>query len=59
MLQVQQAAAGALADPAVRARLAQLAAEPIGSTPADFAKVVRDGRAEMATLVRVANIRAD
>nr|WP_314074503.1 tripartite tricarboxylate transporter substrate binding protein [uncultured Roseococcus sp.] len=48
-----------LAEPQVQARLAQLAAVPVGSTPADFAGFVRDGRATMAELVRSANIRLD
>ncbi|WBV43088.1 tripartite tricarboxylate transporter substrate binding protein [Pseudoroseomonas cervicalis] len=48
-----------LAEPEVQARLAQLAAVPVGSSPADFARFVREGRESMATLVREADIRLD
>ncbi|WP_161600817.1 Bug family tripartite tricarboxylate transporter substrate binding protein [Teichococcus oryzae] len=51
--------AAVLAEPEVKARLAQLAAEPVGSAPADFANYLRDGRERMARLVREANIRLD
>lgn len=49
----------ALADAGVRQRLAQIGAVPVGSAPADFARFVQDGRAQMATLVREAGIRLD
>lgn len=48
-----------LAEPEVQARLAQLAAVPVGSSPSDFARFVREGRESMATLVREADIRLD
>ncbi|WP_376088235.1 Bug family tripartite tricarboxylate transporter substrate binding protein [Roseomonas sp. CCTCC AB2023176] len=48
-----------LADPEVRARLDQIVALPVGSSPAEFATFVRDGRTAMATLVREANVRAE
>ena len=48
-----------LSEPDVRARLDQIVAVPVGSSPAEFAGYVRDGRAAMATLVREANIRAE
>ena len=48
-----------LAEPNVQARLAQLAAVPVGSTQADFARFVTEGRAAMADLVRAANIRIE
>ena len=48
-----------LAEPEVQARLAQLAAVPVGSSPADFARFVAQGRETMATLVREADIRLD
>lgn len=53
------ALAEALAEAEVRARLAQLAAEPMGSHPEDFARFVREGRDGMARLVREANLQAD
>ncbi|MGG5822798.1 Bug family tripartite tricarboxylate transporter substrate binding protein [Falsiroseomonas sp. HW251] len=49
----------AIADPAIRARLVQIGCVPVASSPADFARFVREGRAQMATLVREANIRAE
>jgi tripartite-type tricarboxylate transporter receptor subunit TctC len=49
----------AIADPVLRARLVQIGCVPVASSPADFARFVTDGRAQMATLVREANIRAE
>ena len=57
--QIHAALAATLAEAEVRARLAQLAAVPVGSDPAAFARFVTEGRAAMATLVRDANIRID
>jgi len=48
-----------LAQPEVQARLVRLAAVPVGSSPAEFARFVTEGRAAMADLVRVANIRIE
>ena len=56
---LHQALAEALADADVRDRLGRIGAFPLGSTPADFAVFVREGRARMAQLVRDANIRLD
>jgi tripartite-type tricarboxylate transporter receptor subunit TctC len=53
------ATVAALQDSEVKARLDQLVAVPVGSSPADFARFVQEGRATMATLVREANIRAE
>lgn len=53
------ALAATLAEPATLARLAQLAAVPVGSAPPEFARFVAEGRATMAELVRVANIRLE
>ena len=53
------ALAEALADAGVKQRLAQIGAVAIGSAPADFARFVREGREQMATLVREAGIRLD
>ncbi|SHI45896.1 Tripartite-type tricarboxylate transporter, receptor component TctC [Roseomonas rosea] len=50
------AVTAALADPEVKARLEQLVAVPVGSSPAEFARFVREGRTSMATLVREARI---
>lgn len=50
------AASHALAQPAVRERLAALGALPVGSPRAEFAAFLARGRALMAELVREANI---
>ena len=57
MLGSSQREALALAE--LRERLANLGAEPVGSSPEVFAKFVTDGRAEMGRVVREANIRLD
>ncbi|HEY8611123.1 MAG TPA: tripartite tricarboxylate transporter substrate-binding protein [Roseomonas sp.] len=56
---LHSATAAALADPEVKARLDQLVAVPVGSSPQEFARFVREGRTTMATLVREANIRVE
>ena len=56
---IHAALAATLAEPAVQARLAQLAAVPVGSTPAEFMRFVSEGRTAMAELVRAANIRIE
>ncbi|WP_240046758.1 Bug family tripartite tricarboxylate transporter substrate binding protein [Paracraurococcus ruber] len=49
----------ALGDAGVQQRLGQIGAVPVGSAPADFARFVREGREQMAVLVREAGIRLD
>ncbi|MBX9749950.1 MAG: twin-arginine translocation pathway signal protein [Roseococcus sp.] len=56
---VHAALVATLAEAPVQARLAQLAAVPVGNTPEEFARFVTQGRASMAELVRVANIRIE
>jgi tripartite-type tricarboxylate transporter receptor subunit TctC len=56
---IHAALTASLADEAIRTRLSQLGAVPVGSSPADFARFVTEGRAQMATLVREANIRIE
>jgi len=51
--------AASLAEPEVRARLAQLGAVPVGSAPEAFTRFVTEGRAAMTVLVREANIRVE
>jgi len=48
-----------LAEPAVRERLAQLGAVPVGSDPESFGRFLREGRETMARLVREAGIQAN
>jgi tripartite-type tricarboxylate transporter receptor subunit TctC len=59
LARLHEALAASLAEPEVRARLAQLGAVPVGSAPEDFARFVREGRAAMTVLVREANIRVE
>ena len=59
LARLHEALAASLAEPEVRARLAQLGAVPVGSSPEDFARFVREGRAAMTVLVREANIRVE
>ncbi len=56
---IHAALAGTLAEEGVRARLAALAAVPVGTAPAEFGRFVREGRAQMAQLVRDADIRLE
>jgi len=56
---IHAALVATLAEAPVQARLAQLAAVPVGNTPEEFARFVTQGRAAMAELVRVANIRIE
>ncbi|MDB5415212.1 MAG: hypothetical protein JWR10_3547 [Rubritepida sp.] len=56
---LHSAVTATLAEPPIQARLAQLAAVPVGSSPDEFSKYVREGRATMAELVRAANIRIE
>lgn len=56
VVRVQAAVAEVLRDPAVLARLAQLGAEPVGSTPAEFTRFLEQGGAEAERLVREAKI---
>ena len=53
---LQAAIAKALADPDLRKTLVDQAAEPIGSTPADFAKFIDAETAKWAIAVRGANL---
>lgn len=53
------AVAAALREPEVIARLAQLGAEPVGSTPAGFAAFVTDARRAAEQLVREGRIEAN
>jgi tripartite-type tricarboxylate transporter receptor subunit TctC len=49
----------ALADPAVKARMADLGSDPIGGSAADFARLVADDTEKWAKVVRFAGIKAD
>jgi tripartite-type tricarboxylate transporter receptor subunit TctC len=47
----------ALADPKMKARLAELGGTPFTSSPTDFAKFVADDTAKWAKVIRAANIK--
>jgi tripartite-type tricarboxylate transporter receptor subunit TctC len=49
----------ALADPAVKARMADLGSDPIGGSAADFARLVADDTEKWAKVVKFAGIKAD
>lgn len=56
---LQQALAGAMGEPQVRARLQALGAEPIGSTPQALARHLDEELARWDTLIRARGIRLD
>jgi tripartite-type tricarboxylate transporter receptor subunit TctC len=49
----------ALADPTIKARLADLGASVLSGSPADFGKLIADETEKWGKVVRAANIRAD
>jgi tripartite-type tricarboxylate transporter receptor subunit TctC len=49
----------ALADPAIKARFADLGAEPMAMKPEDFGKFLADETAKWGKVVKVANIKVD
>jgi tripartite-type tricarboxylate transporter receptor subunit TctC len=49
----------ALADPKLKARLADLGAEPLSMAPVEFAKFVADDTEKWAKVVKFAGIKAD
>ncbi len=53
---IQGVVKSAVADPEIRARMLQVGADPIGSTPAEFAKVVGDQVAKLMPLVKELNL---
>ncbi|WP_326539532.1 Bug family tripartite tricarboxylate transporter substrate binding protein [Pseudorhodoferax sp.] len=54
-----EAATQALAQPAVRERLAAMGAQPVGSTPAAFARLIAEETPRWAKLMREAGIKAE
>lgn len=49
----------ALKDPAVRERMSKIGLDPVGSTPAEFAKLLNDEFARWEPLIRANNIKAE
>jgi tripartite-type tricarboxylate transporter receptor subunit TctC len=50
---------GALADPGIKARLADLGSVPLRTTPADFGRLIAADTEKWARVIRAANIRAE
>lgn len=48
-----------LADPGMKARLADLGSEPLAMTPADFGKRLADEAEKWAKVIRAANIKPE
>ena len=49
----------ALADPAVRARLAELGSEPLPGSPGEFAKLIAEETEKWSEVVKFAGLKAD
>ena len=56
---IQAETALALKLPDMKARLASDGAEPVGSTPSDFARFIKDEHEKWTNVARVANIKPD
>ena len=48
-----------LADPKIRARLADLGGTPLVGSPADFGRLIADETEKWAKVIRAANIKAE
>ena len=48
-----------LADPKIKARLAELGATPLGGSPSEFVKLIGDETGKWARVIRAANIKAE
>ncbi|MBY0336882.1 MAG: tripartite tricarboxylate transporter substrate binding protein [Acetobacteraceae bacterium] len=59
LARIYEALEATLREEEVQRRLTGLVAVPVGSDPAAFARFLTEGRQQMATLVREANIRID
>src|SRR5262249_7271102 len=56
---VNQEINAALADPKMKARLADLGGTVLGGSPSDFGKLIADETEKWAKVIRAANIRAE
>jgi len=56
---LHQAAVKALGDPIVRQRLAELGAEVVGNTPAEFAAFIAAESAKYAQIVKLSGVRVE
>jgi tripartite-type tricarboxylate transporter receptor subunit TctC len=50
---------GALADPQMTARLADLGVQPLSMTPAEFGKLIADETDKWGKVIKAANIKPD
>jgi tripartite-type tricarboxylate transporter receptor subunit TctC len=57
--QINKAVNASLADPGVKARLAEWGATALGGSPADFSKFIADETEKWGKVIRVANIKAE
>jgi tripartite-type tricarboxylate transporter receptor subunit TctC len=53
------AAMEALADPDVRAKLAEQGAEPLGSTPEEYGRILRDETARWRQVIAASGVRLE
>jgi len=56
---IQRDMAEALRDPGVKAKLASLGLDPVGDTPAEFAKVIQSESRKWGDIVKRANIHVE
>jgi tripartite-type tricarboxylate transporter receptor subunit TctC len=49
----------ALADPKLKARLAELGGTPLALSPADFGKIIANDTEKWGKVIRAANIKAE
>jgi tripartite-type tricarboxylate transporter receptor subunit TctC len=49
----------ALADPDVRAKLAEQGAEPLGSTPEEYGRILRDETARWRQVIAASGVRLE
>jgi tripartite-type tricarboxylate transporter receptor subunit TctC len=49
----------ALADPKIRARLAELGGSPLAGSPADYAKLIADETKKWGKVIRAGNIKPE
>jgi tripartite-type tricarboxylate transporter receptor subunit TctC len=57
--QLNEAINAGLADPTIKARLADLGGTPLVGTPADFSKLITDETEKWGKVIRAANIKAE
>jgi len=56
---LNEAVAAALADPAVRERMEQVGAQPLGTSPEDFARIIAEDTAKFAKVIEASGAKAE